>query len=148
MIRINKVSEYGVLALGYIGSQTKAQSAREVADSLRIPYEITAKTLQRLKEAGFIQSTMGTHGGYRLGIPLSQISFVQVVDALEGPVALVECADHSGSAKECSRTGTCGVQTGMQKINDRIRQVLEAVKLDEFVSAELKSVSEAVTQNG
>jgi Rrf2 family protein len=134
MLRINKASEYGVLALNFIGTQPEAASAREVSAGLGLPYEITAKTLQRLKEAGFIESHMGTNGGYKLRNSLAEISIAQVIDALEGPLAIIECATHQ--TKECSRTGSCGLQSGMQKINDRIRDVLESVKLNELLETE------------
>jgi len=130
MLRINKASEYGVLALGYIGGSSEALSARQVSEKLQIPYEITAKTLQRLKEAGYIESTMGTNGGYKLASPLNQISFAQIIKALEGPLALVECSEHSG--RECSRTSSCGLKNGMKKINERLDELLESIKLDEF----------------
>src|SRR5687767_9595169 len=72
MLRINKVSEYGIMALGYIGHQTQAVSARQVSEGLQLPYEITAKTLQRLKDAGFVRSTKGARGGYCLNHALSE----------------------------------------------------------------------------
>jgi len=140
MLRVNKASEYGVLALGLIGTQDKALSARQIADSLSLPFEITAKTLQRLKDSGLIESTMGTNGGYRLKQTLSEISFAQVIKALEGPVALVECADHSGG-NECARTGTCGLQGGMKKLNLKLQELLESIKLDELVSDPEKRIS-------
>jgi Rrf2 family protein len=137
MLRINKASEYGVLALRFIGGKNQALSAREISEGLSLPYEITAKTLQRLKEAGFIGSTMGTNGGYKLINSLGEISFAQVIDALEGPVAIVECADHSGA--ECSRDSFCGLKIGMNVLNNKIRNVLEETKLSEFASTEIKN---------
>jgi Rrf2 family protein len=135
MLRINKASEYGVLALGYIGGQVQAQSAREISEALKLPYEITAKTLQRLKEAGFIGSTMGTNGGYKLINPLSQISIAQVLTALEGPVAIVECLHDTN---ECSRTETCHLKDPMRNLNQKILKVLETTNLDELSKAEEK----------
>jgi Rrf2 family protein len=129
MLRINRASEYGVLALQFIGSSQQAVSAREISDALAIPYELTAKTLQRLKESGFIGSSLGTNGGYRLLSPLDKISFAQIIDALEGPVAIVECAQHSGS--DCSRDSICGLKSGMKILNNKIRSVLETTKLNE-----------------
>jgi len=136
MLRINKASEYGVLALRFIGEKNQALSARQISEGLSLPYEITAKTLQHLKDAGFIQSTMGTNGGYTLKSSLDQISFAQVIDALEGPVAIVECADHSG--KECNRNSICDLQYGMKNLNTKIRNLLEETKLNTFVKVETK----------
>jgi Rrf2 family protein len=137
MLRINKASEYGVLALKYIGGKSEASSAREIADGLTLPYELTAKTLQRLKEAGFIGSSMGTKGGYLLVNPLNEISFAQVIDALEGPIAIVECAQHESN--ECSRNLSCELKDGMKILNQKIRNLLEETKLAEFVSMEKRA---------
>ena len=137
MMRVNKASEYGLLALRYIGSQSEAMSAREISDALKLPYEITAKTLQRLKEAGFIGSTLGTNGGYKLLSPLAEISFAQVIDALEGPIAIVECAQHSDN--ECQRTSLCELKDSMHILNSKIRSILETTKLQELVGTETKA---------
>ena len=137
MLRINKASEYGVMALRYIGGKSEASSAREISDGLSLPYELTAKTLQRLKEAGFIGSSMGTKGGYVLINSLSEISFAQVIDALEGPIAIVECAQHDNN--ECIRNSTCELKDGMKILNEKIRNVLEGTKLMELVSQEKRA---------
>ncbi len=134
MMRVNKVSEYGILALGYIGGQVKAVSARQVSEGLQIPYEITAKTLQKLKDAGFVNSTKGTNGGYILVSPLSQISFAQIVDAIEGPIGITECMSDGPQAKICSRHESCELKSGMKKVNQRVRELLESVKLDELTN--------------
>ena len=136
MLRINKTSEYGVLALQFIGAKGYPISARQISEGLNIPYEITAKTLQHLKDAGFIGSSMGSNGGYVLKNPLEEISFAQVIDALEGPVAIIECATHSG--KECSRTSDCALQDGMKTLNMKIRNILEETKLNTLTKAETK----------
>ena len=136
MLRINKTSEYGVLALRFIGQMNQALSARQISEGLNLPYEITAKTLQHLKEAGLIQSSMGTNGGYTLKSSLEQISFAQIIDALEGPISIVECASHG--EKECTRSSSCELQDGMKTLNMKIRNLLEETKLSTFVKPEDK----------
>jgi Rrf2 family protein len=133
MLRFNKVSEYGVMALGYIGEKDRALSAREISDGLQIPYEITAKTLQRLKEAGFVESSKGTNGGYKLISPLSQINFAQVVEAIEGPMGVVECVTSEEHNHSCARSGGCGLKQGMQKVNAKVKNLLESITLDELM---------------
>lgn len=130
MLKVNRVSEYGVLALGYIGSKTQAQSARDVATGLGLPYEITAKTLQKLKDAGFISSTKGINGGYILLSPLSQISFAQVINAIEGPIGIMDCVGET--ARTCTRESFCGLKLELTKINDQIKSILEATTIDKF----------------
>src|SRR6185437_15556598 len=63
MIKLNRTTEYGLMALRHMNQKSKAgpelTSAREVADVFGLPFEITAKTLQRMKEIGLIHSSQG-----------------------------------------------------------------------------------------
>ena len=61
MIKLNRTTEYGLMALRHMSrkGQAKRASAREIADLFGLPFEITAKTLQRLKDTGLIQSAAG-----------------------------------------------------------------------------------------
>jgi Rrf2 family protein len=133
MLKVNKVSEYGVLALGFISQKHEPQSATEVATGLNVPYEITAKTLQKLKEAGFLTSTKGINGGYKLSQSLSDISIGQVIDAFEGPLSIVDC-NSTEKHKECVRQSCCEIKTGMEKVNQKVREVLSSMKLNELLA--------------
>ena len=69
MIKLNRTTEYGLMALRHMSRKQASggvTSAREVADSYGLPFEITAKTLQRLRDTGLIQSAQGARGGYTL----------------------------------------------------------------------------------
>jgi Rrf2 family protein len=96
---------------------------------LKLPYELTAKTLQKLKEAGFVASQQGTQGGYKLIQPLNEISFAQVMDAIEGSFTAVECV----GSEDCARDKFCELKTGMQEINQQIHELLSGIKLDQVM---------------
>ena len=81
MIRLNRTTEYGLMALRYISRKQGCTSAREVADTYGLPFEITAKTLLRLKDLGLIQSTQGARGGYTLSRCMKEISLAEFLDA-------------------------------------------------------------------
>jgi Rrf2 family protein len=133
MLKVNKISEYGVLALGFISEKQNPQSATDVAEGLQVPYEITAKTLQKLRDAGLLNSTKGINGGYTLPLKLADISFGQVLDCFEGPLAIVDCESQEKS-KECLRETHCQMKFGMQKLNLKVRELLSSVKLNELLS--------------
>lgn len=133
MLRVTKISEYGALALGFISQSTKAASAREIAEGLQLPFDITAKTLQKLKDAGFVTSLKGIHGGYKLNRPLEAINFAEVIQALEGAPSVVECLETKHDV--CNRQTNCHMRGGMQKLNDRIWTLFRNVSLRELVGA-------------
>src|SRR5689334_10334509 len=97
MFKLNRTTEYGLIALRHIGRKHGndphgVTSAREIADSYGLPFEITAKTLQRLRDSGLIQSAQGAKGGYTLQRALEQVSLAEFLEMMEGPQSVVVCA--------------------------------------------------------
>jgi Rrf2 family protein len=103
MIKLNRTTEYGLMALrhmslkqlGVHGAPHDVTSAREVADAYGLPFEITAKTLQRLNNTGLIQSAQGSKGGYTLVRALEEITLAELLELMEGPQSVVACASSS-----------------------------------------------------
>jgi Rrf2 family protein len=92
-----------------------------------------SKLLKQLHRAGLVDSTRGLRGGYRLARPAREITAAAILDALEGPLALTECATSQG---QCDIRATCGVVGSWQRINLAIRQSLEEVTLAELAGLE------------
>src|ERR1700749_4157303 len=94
MIKLNRTTEYGLMALRHMSRKDSSAftSAREVSDLFGLPFEITAKTLQRMRDTGLIQSAQGARGGYTLERPLRDISLARFLELMEGPQAVGACA--------------------------------------------------------
>ncbi|MCC6277344.1 MAG: Rrf2 family transcriptional regulator [Oligoflexia bacterium] len=137
MLRLNKVCEYGVLALSYMANKSDPTSAREIAENLHLPYEITAKTLQKLRDSGLITSQMGINGGYRLTSPLNQISCARVIEAIEGPLSLSDCE----AGQDCNLKDNCRIRVGLQGLNDKMRALLDSVPVSEMLLPAAPAVS-------
>src|SRR3954469_18870599 len=122
MIKLNRTTEYGLMALRHMSRKQSQRadevagltSAREIADSYGLPFKITAKTLQRLKDTGLIQSAQGARGGYTLLRPLDQVTLAEFLTLLEGPQSLVACSAHAtdahAAANSCEYTGKCEIK--------------------------------------
>lgn len=139
MIKFNRTTEYGLIALRHINKKhelapLEVTSAREIADSYGLPFEITAKTLQRLKDCGLIQSAHGAKGGYTLQRSLNDISLAEFLNLMEGPQSLVMCAgpDPSHTAPECEYGARCEIKHLMNKLNDRVFVFLSGIRLAEL----------------
>jgi len=130
MLRISKLTDYGTVLLARLAA-TRAQqmTATQLAALTHIPPATVSKLLKRLQQHGLVTSTRGLHGGYRLARAPEHISAVQVLDALEGPVALTECASHAG---QCGIEHNCGVHRAWQKVNVAIRRTLAEITLLEL----------------
>lgn len=156
MIKLNRTTEYGLMALRHMSrkSQLSLQSAtscevtsaREIAESYGLPFEITAKTLQRLKDTGLIQSAQGARGGYTLKRSLTEINLAEFLQLMEGPQSVVACATSEPLAAgeiaviEPPKTGCgceyrpkCDIKSVMGDLNTRVLGFLSGIRLAELV---------------
>ena len=135
MLRISKLTDYGTLILAQL-PMTRAglASAGQVADATRLSQPTVSKLLKALVRAGLVVSERGSHGGYALARPGDEISAAEIIDAIEGPVAITEC---SSAAGRCSLESTCQVGSAWQGINLSIRRALTEVSLADLQSRRL-----------
>lgn len=134
MLKLNRTTEYGLMALTYIRSKAQGEltSAREIADHFELPFEILAKTLQRLKEQGLISSTYGTRGGYVLSRDLATLDLAEFLTMMEGPVAVVACQSPDAPTQDCGYRGSCNISSTMRTLNSRFTDFLHRISVEEL----------------
>jgi FeS assembly SUF system regulator len=131
MIRITKVTDYGfVLLTRMIRSDEEFHNARAVSEATHIPLPMVSKILKSLTRSGLLDSQRGVKGGYTLARPANEISVIEIIDALEGPVAITECSCEPVS--KCELESLCPVSTSWNKINIAVRGALEGITLAEI----------------
>lgn len=134
MLRISKLTDYATVILAALCERRgNLQSAAELAERTRVGLPTVSKLLKELQRAGLVVSVRGARGGYQLARPPDCISAAEIIDAVEGPVALTECASHAG---QCDIESTCRVGNAWQHVNQGIRRSLEAVKLTQLLQDE------------
>lgn len=132
MLKMSRLTDYGTGVLAYLAAAgTKPHSASEVAVQTGLPAATVRKILKLLTRGGLVSSRRGSQGGYALSRAASDISAAEVIDALEGPVALTECSVEDGS---CDLAASCLVGTAWQRINVAIRAALDEISLAELAS--------------
>lgn len=130
MLRISRLTDYGTVILVYLAQQgEQRRSASEVAAGTRVALPTAQKLLKVLARAGLVTATRGSEGGYALARPATTITAVEIVDALEGPVAITEC---SVDANLCELESMCTTGGAWQRINQAIRDALADVTLAEL----------------
>jgi Rrf2 family protein len=92
-----------------------------------------AKVLKDLAREGVLMSERGVHGGYRLARPPGEITVLQIIRALEGPVSLTACVD--GTEGNCDVESLCPMRGNWDRVNRAIRGALESVSLAEMAIA-------------
>ncbi len=132
MLRLSREADYGLLALTYMAARPEGQLSyrREIAAHYNIPREFLAKVLQKMTRSGLIRSFRGTRGGYTLARDVSGITLADVVEAMDGPMALVVC--QRGDACRCVQEEACTVQEALMEVRQEIRRVLSAVTLGDL----------------
>lgn len=128
MIRMNKLTDYAILVLTHVVREGgPSQTARDLAVKTRVPLPTVSKILKELHKAGIVSSHRGIKGGYSLARPAERVSVAEVVQALEGPIALTEC---SGDLKGlCGLEPGCMVRSNWRTISAAIRGALERISL-------------------
>ncbi len=129
MLRISRLTDYATVILASLGGGA-LQSAADIAERTHIGLPTVSKLLKELQHAGLVRSVRGAHGGYRLARPAARINASEIIDAVEGPVALTECASGAG---HCGIESTCQVGHGWQRISLGIRHALAEISLEELV---------------
>ena len=128
MLRMSKLTDYGTMVLAQLGAREDGLStAGQVADATHLGQPTVSKLLKSLVHAGLVVSARGVQGGYALARPAAAISAAEIIDALEGPVAITECSSTGGGG--CNLEPFCRVGLAWQRINRSIRKALEHVTL-------------------
>lgn len=132
MLKMSRLTDYGTNVLAYLaGAEDAPHSANAVAENTRLSPATVSKVLKLLARAGLVTAQRGAQGGYTLARRAEDITASEVIDALEGPVALTECAQVAGS---CDLESTCLVGGAWQSINVAIRRALSDITLAELAS--------------
>ena len=127
MLRMSKLTDYGTLVLAQLSAcEGELSSAHQVANDTHLAQPTVSKLLKALVRAGLVVSERGVQGGYALARAPHEISAAQIIDALEGPVAITECSSGHGL---CDLESICRVGNAWQRINVSIRQALTEVSL-------------------
>ncbi|HEX2232734.1 MAG TPA: Rrf2 family transcriptional regulator [Thermoleophilaceae bacterium] len=104
-------AEYGVRVMAHLASRNGEEpiSLGSIAEAEGLPLAYLEHLVQRLRRAGLVESRRGAHGGYSLAKPAGEISMAEVVEALEGEIAPIECISAgSDGTLVCAREGQPG----------------------------------------
>jgi Rrf2 family protein len=109
---------------------------REIARRMDVPEDFLAKILKVLLSRKLVRSTRGAHGGYALARPAREVTFLDVIEAVEGPVNVNVCQDtqHDG----CRATGSCTMYGVWKLGQQRMLEVYRSTTLDRLAMTELK----------
>ncbi len=134
MLRFSKKADYALMAMKHMALRDDrgSSSAREIAGLYDIPIELLAKVLQRLVRRGLLASQQGTRGGYHLARTPALISVADVIQAIDGPVAVTACSAADDGA--CEQFAKCNVRDPLWKVRERILAALGECTIAELAA--------------
>lgn len=136
-MKITRKSDYGLRAMVELAKRQRRSPVPivEIAAAQSVPDPFTEKIMQELKGAGLIRATHGRGGGYSLARPPEEISVKAIIEALEGPVALVSCLD---PALRCLIEEGCPTSGFWALINERFEQALGQTTLADLLQEDTR----------
>jgi FeS assembly SUF system regulator len=126
-MRLSNLADYAVITMcqAAVHCGDGRVSAGELAAETGLPVPTVQKLVSKLTAAGLLRSVRGAHGGLQLGRPAAAITVADIVEAIEGPIALTACVDHSA----CDFETGCTMRAHWPIINDALRSALGGITL-------------------
>ena len=136
MLKLSKMTDYAVVCLGTLARRPGySMSATELSRETGFNLYTVQKLLKLLvSKSDFIKANRGPRGGYILNKNSSDISVVEIIEALDGPITLTSCVEKSESF--CGSSDVCFLGGKWNKINEIIRKSLNDISLKDLLSYE------------
>ena len=138
MLKLTKKADYGLIALRHLAlaanSPKGSASAKDIAEAYGIPLPLLSKVLQTLARGGLLTSEQGTNGGYRLSREARDISALEVIRTIDGPIILTQCfTEHTG----CDQSALCPVREPLRKVHEGILGLLSNITLADLCNDDM-----------
>ena len=128
MLRISRMTDYGTIVLSQLNSEN-VTSADNISNNTNIAKPTVSKLLKAFTQKGLTISERGNHGGYSLARPSKDINVVEIIDAIEGPLAITKCSSNDSI---CDIENDCLTVNIWKDINERISSVLSDITLHDI----------------
>nr|GLK20430.1 transcriptional regulator [Microbacterium terregens] len=129
-MRLSSLADYAVVMMSatarHCGGVARLNATR-LAEDTGLPLPTVQKLVSRLSAAGLVETGRGAAGGFRLARPAAAISLADIVEAVEGPIALTTCVD--ADRHDCAVEGSCRVRPHWGGVNALVRDALASVSL-------------------
>ena len=110
----------------------KPRLIRDIAESQQISEKYISRLVIDLRRAKLVRSVRGINGGFHLAKAPEQITLLEILETMEGPISVVDCVR---SPEKCKRQSLCPARDIWQKLNDGIRELTKNITLDDILNA-------------
>jgi FeS assembly SUF system regulator len=132
MFKLNRMTDYAIVVLGALAHrQGEILATAQLAELTGLSQPTVAKVAKTLMAADLLETQRGVHGGYRLAQPAAATSLVQIVEAMEGPIAVNDCVD--GAQAPCVVGNCCFMSRNWNRVNLAVRNALSDLSLEDLI---------------
>lgn len=132
MVKLNRKIEYALVALKYFSNKLSGRltTAKEISLGTGVPFDAASRVMQLMAQKEILKAEHGVNGGYLLVKDLQRLSFLEVIEAVSGPVEVVRCI--SGD-EECELFVNCNVISPLKNFNDKLAQFYKTLMVSELL---------------
>jgi FeS assembly SUF system regulator len=128
MIKISRMADYALLVVFKMRGFEELITLQRLCELTNLSLPTIRKLMRALTHSNLVKSVRGPHGGYKLITQSDQTSIAEVIEAIDGPIALTECAKSDGG--DCQIANTCELKESWNIVNRLISNALHNVTLD------------------
>ncbi|MEZ0262887.1 MAG: SUF system Fe-S cluster assembly regulator [Alphaproteobacteria bacterium] len=139
MLRLSKMTDYAVVILTQLGREGSPRSAPQLAEKTGLPEPTVCKVLKSLARGKLVESARGVSGGYRLARDVNALSVCDVIEAIDGPIAIASCVE--GMEDPCVAEGRCPSRGKWDGANRAIRAALQDIKVGDMAARSCGALS-------
>ncbi len=139
-MKLSTRGKYGLYAMYYLARhEGEGPQALQSVSTVGVPKQYLEQLLGNLRRAGLVSAVRGARGGYQIARPAAEVTLLDIIDAVEGPIELSECAS---SEHACDRACECPVRWVWQRVTDTINAELAAIRLSDMLTKPCESEEE------
>jgi Rrf2 family protein len=132
-MRITLEADYAVRIVYYLATTNAKSDAGAIADQVGVTMRFTLKILGKLSRAGIVRSFKGAAGGYVLSKSPEEISLLDIITIVDGPIAINKCLWPAAGCSRVADKEKCPFHIEFQRVSDIISKELESVKMSKFL---------------
>lgn len=131
-MRISQEADYALRIVFYLSNQDPNGKfdVKQIADKISLPHRFAVKILRKLTLAGITKSFRGAYGGYNLDRPGNEISFLKVIETIDGEIFINKCLSDPENCND-DRQGYCYVRNKLLGVNKMIINELDGITFDD-----------------
>ncbi|MBC7765897.1 MAG: Rrf2 family transcriptional regulator [Hyphomonadaceae bacterium] len=137
-MKITQECDYAmrIMLLLFANGPTAKEDAKAIASTQKIPFRFTVKILRKLLQAGLIRSYKGAFGGYGILQQPGEITMLEVIEAIDGPILINRCMFSGTPCTRIENKDYCPIHLELEKLQEHIRHELSKISFEKLTKSE------------